>query len=87
MDPRIESARRVAACFASYPRMRAAILGGSAARGEARDDSDIDVGIFWSQLPSDGELDALGGLTVQRRVANVGRFDGSPARQFGDLRT
>jgi predicted nucleotidyltransferase len=89
MDPRIGHARRIAECFATDSRARAVILGGSVARGEASADSDIDVGVFWSDLPSDDELTALralAGLTVHRAVPNAVRFDHAIPRQFGDIK-
>ncbi|MBT5711452.1 nucleotidyltransferase domain-containing protein, partial [Candidatus Poribacteria bacterium] len=89
MDQRIEHARQIAACFATDERVSAVILGGSVARGEARDDSDIDVGVFWSELPSSDDvraLDALAGLTVHRTVSNTDRFEHAIVRQFGDIR-
>jgi len=82
---RIEWAKTVAAIYSRHPDVRAIILGGSAARGHASEESDIDLGIFWSQLGSERERNFLirqfgGNLT--RSVDNYHRFrSGNPRRE------
>ena len=66
---RLPLARRVAAAYSTNPHVAAAIVGGSVARGHADRFSDIEVGIFWHQPPTDAErlasAEATGG-DVQR---------------------
>lgn len=66
---RLPLARRVAATYSTNPSVVAAIVGGSVARGHADRFSDIEVGAFWHQPPTDAErlasAEATGG-DVQR---------------------
>ena len=61
--------RRVAAAYSTNSHVAAAIVGGSVSRGHADRFSDIEVGVFWHQPPTDAErlasAEATGG-DVQR---------------------
>jgi hypothetical protein len=52
---RVEVARFVASIIARNPHVKAIMLGGSASRGHADSYSDIEIGVFWSQPPTDEE--------------------------------
>jgi hypothetical protein len=65
--------------------VQAIVVGGSVARGTAHEGSDIDLGIFWTQVASQGERDILieriGGR-LRRRVDNAIRYsEDNPRRQ------
>jgi predicted nucleotidyltransferase len=82
---RLERAKAVAAIYASHLGIQAIIVGGSVARGTAHEGSDIDLGVFWIQIASQGERDNLieriGGR-LRRRVDNAIRYsEGNPCRQ------
>ena len=66
---RLPLARRVAAAYSTNSHVAAAIVGGSVSRGHADRFSDIEVGVFWHQPPTDAErlasAEATGG-DVQR---------------------
>ena len=53
----IDLARRCAAAYVSHPAARAAMISGSAAQGESDHYSDIDMMIYYEELPSQKELD------------------------------
>lgn len=82
---RLEWARSVAAVYATHPDVKAIILGGSVGRGTANEGSDIDLGIFWSQVaPEEERLELVRQIDGghQRTVDNLYRFpDGSLRRQ------
>ncbi len=87
-ERRLVWARSVATVYAAHPDLGAIILGGSTARGVARPDSDIDLGLFWRRLPAAAERDALrrsigGGL--ERFVANERRFAAGNPRRHGGI--
>jgi hypothetical protein len=48
-------AQQIAPIYAANPHVAAVILGGSTARGHADRYSDIEVGVFWHQPPSDAD--------------------------------
>src|SRR5438270_2999179 len=48
-------AERLAAIYARNPHIAAVVLGGSTARGHADQYSDIELGVFWNQPPTDKE--------------------------------
>ena len=50
---RLEVARFVAPIIARNPHVTAVMLGGSASRGHADSYSDIEIGVFWSQPPTE----------------------------------
>jgi predicted nucleotidyltransferase len=82
---RIEQAKTVAAVYASHPDVRAIILGGSTARNTAHEHSDIDLGLFWTQVTSQKDrsdlMQRVGGKLV-RCVENHLRYSvGNPRRQ------
>jgi predicted nucleotidyltransferase len=52
---RYESVQPLAQVFAANPHVEAVLLGGSTARGHADRYSDIEVGVFWRQDPSEAE--------------------------------
>lgn len=52
---RLEVARFVAPIIAKNPKVQAIVLGGSASRGHADSYSDIEIGVFWSEPPTDAE--------------------------------
>lgn len=51
-------ARRSAAAYAAIPKTRAILLSGSSAEGQSDFYSDLDMMIYYDELPSDAELDA-----------------------------
>lgn len=63
-------ARVIAKEYASYPAVRAIMVGGSVARACADEYSDLEIGVFWGQLP-----------TVQVRQATIARIGGHLACQ------
>jgi predicted nucleotidyltransferase len=82
---RIYWAEALAQVYASQPDVLAIILGGSSARAVAQAGSDIDLGLFWKQIPSPKEsiqlIDRIGGR-LTRRVDNQQRYSmGNPRRQ------
>lgn len=52
---RLEVARFVASIIARNPKVQAVMLGGSAARGNADSYSDIEIGVFWSDDPTEDD--------------------------------
>jgi hypothetical protein len=57
-ERRLALARRMASICASYPGVRAIALTGSVARGEADDASDIDLLLYYDELPTEEEVQA-----------------------------
>jgi hypothetical protein len=82
---RVEWAKSVAAVYADHSDVLAIILGGSTARGVAHEHSDIDLGLFWTQIASQKERIELmrrAGGKLDRCVENHLRFSvGNPRRQ------
>lgn len=56
---RADLARHVAPLYAANPHVAAVLLGGSTARGHADRYSDIELGVFWHQPPSEPERRAI----------------------------
>ncbi|HKE11597.1 MAG TPA: nucleotidyltransferase domain-containing protein, partial [Myxococcota bacterium] len=61
MNPALEPpsglVERVLSALAALPSVRAVVLAGSFARGTAREDSDVDFGVFYEEAaPPDPEL-------------------------------
>lgn len=52
---RLDVARHIAAAYEDNPRLRAVIAGGSTARGQADEYSDLEIGVFWDDLPTEAE--------------------------------
>ena len=65
---RLEVARKIAAFYSENSKVRAVIVGGSVSRGWADRYSDLELGVYWSDSPSDAERkvarDAAGGRCV-----------------------
>jgi ribosomal protein S18 acetylase RimI-like enzyme len=81
-------ARVIASTYTRHPEVAAVILGGSASRGTARADSDIDLGVFWSRLPNEDETYALlqqAGVQLARSEANDLRFPEECPRRNGRI--
>ena len=55
----LEMARRVIAPYTKLPEARAAMVTGSVAEGESDRYSDIDMTVYYENLPDDAELDAI----------------------------
>jgi hypothetical protein len=51
-------ARAIAPVYTTNPRVRAVIVAGSVGRGCADPYSDVEMGVFWEELPAPGELQA-----------------------------
>lgn len=52
---RLELARSVAPIIARNPKVQAVMLGGSASRGNADSFSDIEIGVFWAEAPTEAD--------------------------------
>lgn len=70
---RIELARKIAPVYANNPKVTAVIVGGSVSCGVADRYSDVEIGVFWSEPPSDEERRAAG-----RRIGIHGSFPTFP---------
>jgi predicted nucleotidyltransferase len=55
---RLAMARAIAPVYTTDPRVRTVIVAGSVARGFADAFSDVEIGLFWEELPTPGELRA-----------------------------
>jgi hypothetical protein len=55
---RLAFARGLAPIYAVNPKVQAILVGGSVARGCADRYSDVEIGLFWEEPASDGELEA-----------------------------
>src|SRR6266852_6210959 len=55
---RLAVARAIAPVYTTNPPVRAVIVAGSVARGFADPYSDVEMGVFWEELPAPGELQA-----------------------------
>jgi hypothetical protein len=55
---RMALAERIAPAYAANPKVRAMLLAGSVARGNADDFSDIEIDIFWAEPPTEADLTA-----------------------------
>jgi predicted nucleotidyltransferase len=82
---KVDWAVSVARVYGGHPGVQAIILGGSTARGVATEHSDIDLGIFWTEIPPEQERGILirqVGGTLSRLVDNHLRYSsGNPRRQ------
>jgi hypothetical protein len=82
----VERAKSVARIYANHPDVQVIILGGSTARGVANENSDIDLGLFWTQIASVRERDDLmrqAGGQLNRRVENHLRYSHGNPRTDG----
>jgi hypothetical protein len=52
---RQDLARQIAPAYAADPKVAAVVVGGSSARGHADRYSDIEIGVFWHEAPTDEE--------------------------------
>jgi len=63
---RLEVARFVAPVIAQNPKVQAIVLGGSASRGSADSYSDIEIGVFWAEAPTEADrlapIEPAGGI-------------------------
>jgi hypothetical protein len=83
---RVEWSLPVAAIYAGHPKVEAVILGGSTACGVASEDSDIDLGLFWTRIGSTrerGDLIRRSGGQMSRSVENHLRYSHSNPRTEG----
>jgi hypothetical protein len=80
---RREEGVRIAAAYAGNPNVAAVVLGGSTARGDADRFSDLELGIFWLEPPTEDDrgaaIDALGGDLEQ-----LYPYDGAERAWFDD---
>lgn len=79
-------AEEIVAVYAGHPSVEAIILGGSVARGTAAAESDIDLGIFWKEIPQErGRGDLLSRLSgeLHRTVDNSERYSSDNPRRQG----
>jgi nucleotidyltransferase-like protein len=62
---RRHEAVRIAAAYAGHPQVVAVVLGGSTARGDADRFSDLELGVFWREPPTEDDrraaIEAVGG--------------------------
>ena len=70
---RIALARRIAPIYASHPKIKVVIIGGSVGRGIADRYSDVEIGVFWTEPPSEAER-----KTLAEQVGVVSREHMSP---------
>src|SRR5262249_28265266 len=56
---RLELARKMAEIHARDPRLQAMLVAGSVARGAADDISDIDMSLYYSEMPTEAEIRAI----------------------------
>lgn len=65
---RIELARKITPIYADNPKVKAVIVGGSVSYGVADRYSDVEIGVFWSEPPSEDERKAAANLIGVYRV-------------------
>ena len=70
---RIALARRIVPIYANHPKVKAVIVGGSVGRGIADHYSDVEIGVFWTEPPSEVER-----KTLAERVGIVYKEQMSP---------
>ena len=64
-------AQHIAPVYADNPRVRVVMVGGSVSRGCADQYSDLDIGVFWAEPPSDQERKRV----IQRAGAELLSFE------------
>jgi predicted nucleotidyltransferase len=67
---RVDLARRIAPYYAAYPNVNAVVLLGGAARGWADSYSDIDLVVYWREVPTEAERHAV----IETLGAHPGEF-------------
>ncbi|MCE2395170.1 hypothetical protein J4G02_11340 [Candidatus Poribacteria bacterium] len=70
---RIALAQRIMPVYANHPKVKVVIVGGSVGRGIADCYSDVEIGVFWTEPPSEAER-----KTLAERVGAVYREQMSP---------
>ena len=70
---RIALARRIVPIYANHPKVKAVIVGGSVGRGISDQYSDVEIGVFWTEPPSEAER-----RTLAERVGIVHKEQMSP---------
>lgn len=83
---RLDWARDIAAAFSRIEGVKAIIVGGSVARGDATERSDIDLGLFWTEVaPPEERLAIVRELdgTLTRQVDNRLRYSAGNPRGVG----
>ena len=70
---RIVLARRIVPIYANHPKVKVVIVGGSVGRGIADRYSDVEIGVFWIEPPSEAERQ-----TLAERIGVVYREHMSP---------
>jgi hypothetical protein len=70
-DWRLAMARKIAPVYTGNPKVGAVIVGGSVARGYADQYSDVEMGVFWADLPTAEELRAA----MERSRGTAGELD------------
>ena len=74
---RIALARRIVPIYASHPKVKAILIGGSAGRGIADRYSDVEIGVFWAEPPSKAVRRTLAeqiGVVYRERMSSY-KFD------------
>src|SRR5262245_56324184 len=67
---RLALARQLAPLYAANPHVAAVLVGGSTARGHADRFSDIELGIFWHEPPTDEER----GVVIEQAKGDLDRL-------------
>jgi len=71
---RLARAQEIAPIYVGNPKVQALVVGGSVARGCADRYSDVEIGVFWSEHPSEAEFEAAMRLAGGSRW-ELDRFD------------
>ncbi len=74
---RIALARRIMPIYANHPKVKVVIVGGSVGRGIADQYSDLEIGVFWTEPPSEAERETLAeqvGVVYRERMSSY-KFD------------
>ena len=74
---RIALARRIAPIYANHPTVRVVLVGGSVGRGIADRYSDLEIGVFWAEPPSEAVRKTLAeqvGVVYRERMSSY-KFD------------
>ena len=74
---RIALARRIAPIYANHSKVKVVIVAGSVGRGIADRYSDVEIGVFWSEPPSEAERRTLAeqvGVVYRERMSSY-KFD------------
>ena len=74
---RIALARRIMPIYANHPKIKVVLVGGSVGRGIADRYSDVEIGVFWAEPPSEAERKTLaeqGGIVHKEQMSSY-KFD------------